>query len=94
MEAQANVERCIVIMGSFEILKKSNSLEVAEFPKSRSIEEDPTFLWWISCALKKRDVITSSADNRSRKTYHKYGVEVPSSVKHAYEIDSRNEKDF
>ena len=35
-------------------------------------------------------MILSSIKKRIWKTTHKYGVEIPTSIKHAYEVDARN----
>ena len=32
--------------------------------------------------------------SRARKTSHKYGIELPTSVEHAYEIDAKNGDNF
>ena len=40
--------------------------------------------------LKKRDTIIASVRSRIAKTTHKYGIEIPTSWKHAKEIDARN----
>ena len=71
-------------------LKESNPIEVAEFAKSRGVEKEPAFAWWVPYTLRKRDVIISAVKSRVRKATHKYRVEVPRSVKHAYEINKRN----
>jgi hypothetical protein len=75
-------------------LKESHSVEVAEFAKARGIEDEPAFAWWVPYMLKKRDVIISSVKHRARKTSHKYGIEIPTSVEHAYEIDRKNGNTF
>ena len=40
--------------------------------------------------LKKRDSIIASVRKRIARTTHKYGIEIPTSWKHAIEIDVRN----
>ena len=40
--------------------------------------------------MKKRDVIISAVKARARKVTHKYGVEIPTSVEHAKDLDARN----
>ena len=44
--------------------------------------------------LWKHDTILSKLKARIRKTSHKYGIEIPKSVKHANEIDIRNSNTF
>ena len=41
-------------------------------------------------ALKKRQVILAALKKRIRKTTHKYGIEIPTSVDHAFELDRKN----
>ena len=44
--------------------------------------------------LRKRDVILSAVKTRIRKTTHKYGIEIPVSIEHAYKIDAANNNHF
>ena len=75
-------------------LKESNPVEVAEFARAKNISEEPAFAWWVPYTLRKRDVILSAVKTRIRKTTHKYGVEIPTSLAHAEEIDARNGNHF
>ena len=77
-----------------KILKESNPVQVAEYAIARNIGEEPAFAWWVPYVLRKRDVIISAVNSRVRRTSHKYGIEVPSSVKHAIEIDQKNKNTF
>ena len=70
--------------------KASNPVEVAEFAKSKQIDDEPAFKWWVPYTLKKRDRIIASVNSRVRKATHKYGVEVPTSIEHAIKIDKQN----
>jgi hypothetical protein len=71
-------------------LKESHPIETAEFAKAQSIADEPAFAWWVPYTLRKRDIILSKINARIRKTTHKYGIEIPPSVEHAYEIDRAN----
>ena len=71
-------------------LKESHLIEVAEFAKAQGIDDEPAFAWWVPYTLRKRDIILSAVKKRIRKTTHKYGVEIPTSVEHAHELDRRN----
>ena len=71
-------------------LKESNPVEVAEFAKAKGIDNEPAFAWWVPYTLKKRDAIISKIKSRVRKTTHKYGIEVPTRVEHALELDKKN----
>ncbi|KAL7528322.1 hypothetical protein ACHAXR_005938, partial [Thalassiosira sp. AJA248-18] len=77
-----------------KILKESNPVEVAEYAVARGLEEEPAFAWWVPFTLRKRDRIIASVNSRVRKSTHKYGIEVPTSVKHAIEIDRKNGDTF
>ena len=56
----------------------------------RGISDEPAFFWWVPYALKKRDAIISAINTRVRKVTHKYGIEVPTEVEHAKELDMQN----
>ena len=71
-------------------LKESYPVEVAEYAKAVGIAHEPAFAWWAEHVLKKRDRIISKVTKRFQKTTHKFGIEVPTSVDHAYRIDEAN----
>ena len=71
-------------------LKESYPVEVAEYAVSRGIDGMPAFAWWVPHVLKKRDRIISAVAKRFVKKTHKFGVEIPTSVEHAYELDRIN----
>ena len=56
----------------------------------RGIDDEPGFVWWVPHTLKKRNSIISAMKVRLRKMTHKYGIEIPTSVDHAMEIDRKN----
>jgi hypothetical protein len=69
-------------------MKESHPIEVAEFARAREISKEPAFSWWVPYVLRKRDVILSRMKARIRKTTHKYGVELPTTLKHALQLSS------
>ena len=71
-------------------MKESHRIEVAEYARARGIDDEPAFAWWVPYTLRKRDVILSAVRKRIRKTNRKYGIEIPTSVEHAYELDRKN----
>ena len=75
-------------------MKESNPVETAEFARARSIADEPAFAWWVPYTLRKRDIILSKINARIRKTTHKYGIEIPTSVDHAMGIDRSNSNTF
>ena len=77
-----------------KLLKESNPVEVADYVVARGLQDEPAFAWWTSHVLRKRNMIIASINSRVRKTSHKYGFEVPKSVKDAYRIDRENEDTY
>ena len=75
-------------------LKESNTVEVAEYALTAGISEEPAFKWWVMYTLRKRDRIIKKVKSRYWTRTHKYGVEMPKSVKDAFEIDRRTGTDF
>jgi len=71
-------------------LKESYPVQVAEYAKTAGIQSEPAFAWWTEHVLKKRDRIIGKVTKRYTKITHKFGIEIPSSVEHAYEIDRKN----
>ena len=71
-------------------IKQSHPIQVAECAVARGIDKLPQFTWCVKYTLKKRDGIIAAAKARVVKSTHKYGIEVPTSVAHAYEIDRKN----
>ena len=71
-------------------LKESHPVETAEFAKLRGIDDEAAFMWWVPHTLRKRNAIILAVKMRLRKTTHKYGIEIPTSVEHAMEIDRKN----
>ena len=71
-------------------LKESNPIEVAEYAKAQDIATEPAFRWWLPYVLKRRDRLITAVKARVRKTTHKYGIEIPTSIQHAFELDRKN----
>ena len=71
-------------------LKESHPVETAEFAKSRGIDDEAAFIWWVPHTLRKRNAIILAVKMRLQKTTHKYGIEIPTSVEHAMEINQKN----
>ena len=64
-------------------MKESHPVEVAEYARARGIDKEPAIEWWVPHTLKKRQVILAALKKRIRKTTHKYGIEITTSVEHA-----------
>jgi hypothetical protein len=70
--------------------KESHPVQVAEILKARDIANKPAFVWWVPYTLRMRDNILPKIKARTLKTTHKYGVKVPTGIKHAYKLDQEN----
>jgi hypothetical protein len=80
-------------LGAWVLLKdliESHPCEAAKFAKARGISDEPAFAWWVPYTLRKRDIILSKIKARIRKATHKYGIEVPTSMDHAFAINKKN----
>ena len=73
-----------------KVLKETNPVDVAAFAQSRNIHEEPAFIWWVPFTLRQRDKIIASVNTRAKRTTHKYGIEVPTSINHARKLDQTN----
>jgi hypothetical protein len=74
-------------------LKESHPLETAEYAVTQGIDHEPTFNWWVPHVLKKRDRMISlvrKLTTRYLKRTHKFGIEVPKTVKEALALDCKN----
>jgi hypothetical protein len=60
---------------------------------TKGINLEPAFNWWVPHLLKKRDRIISLVCKRTTrylKWTHKFGIEVPKTVKEALALDRKN----
>jgi hypothetical protein len=71
-------------------LKDFYPLQLAEFAKALGIADEPAFAWGVPHTLRRRNVILSAVKASVRKKIHKYGVEVPTSLVRAKELDRIN----
>ena len=55
-----------------------------------SVQDEPSFTWWVPYAPKKKDGVSATVQSRVNKSSHKYCIEVSTSTTHALEIDRRN----
>jgi len=73
-----------------KVLKESNPIDIATYVKARGIDDEPAFAWWVPFTLRKRDRIISLINARVRKKTHKFGIEIPTSIEHARQLDETN----
>ena len=75
-------------------LKDAYPVQVADYAVANNLTTEPAFRWWVPFVLKKRERILKKVKTKYWSTSHKYGLELPKSVKHALEIDRRTGTDF
>jgi hypothetical protein len=68
-------------------LKESNPVQVAEYAVANKLVEEPAFAWWVKHILRRRDRIIAKVKSRYWSKTHKFGVQLPKSVKEALAID-------
>ena len=74
-------------------LKESDPVLLAEYAVTNDIQTEPAFKWWVPYTLRKREAIIAKVNSRFKKKNIKFGIEVPSSVEEALELDRRNGND-
>jgi hypothetical protein len=75
-------------------LKDSNPIEVAEYEVENKLVSVPAFAWWVPTVLRQRDRNIMKVKSCYHVRTHKFGIEIPKTVKHALEIDSETGTDF
>jgi hypothetical protein len=78
-------------------LTESHPIETAKYAKILGINLEPAFNWWVPHVLRKRDRIISLVRKRNPrylKRTHKFGIELPKTVKEALELDKKNGNTF
>ena len=75
-------------------MKESFPIETAEYAIGNKIIEEPAFAWWGREVLRKRDRIICKTKTRYWKRSHKYGIELPKTIKEALQIDKRTKTNF
>mmetsp|Transcript_1849 Transcript_1849/g.3781 ORF Transcript_1849/g.3781 Transcript_1849/m.3781 type:complete len:250 (-) Transcript_1849:1930-2679(-) len=71
-------------------IKESIPVEVATFATTQGIEKEPAFSWWVAYIIKKSKHSIASVQHQTKKTSHKYGISVPTSIADVYRLDIQN----
>jgi hypothetical protein len=61
---------------------------------SRNSGCEPAFVWWLPYTLRKQEETLSAVKSRIQKATHTYGIDIPTSLEHAYAIDKQNGDSF
>jgi hypothetical protein len=76
-------------------LKASNPIEVAEYAIAHKLAEEVAFAWWVPFVLKQHVKMKRTlAAAKTVKRNQKYGLEIPTSVTRALDIDKETKTDF
>ncbi len=75
---------------SLKDLKHAYPVQLAEYAIRNKIDKEPAFAWWVPYVIKKRKVIISKLKSKYWQRTHKYGIQLPKTVKEAYDIDKEN----
>ena len=68
-------------------------MQTAEYAVTNDINKEPAFTYWFPHTFKKRDSIISLVKKRQTiylKKTHKFGIEMPKTVKEAAKLDAKN----
>ena len=71
-------------------LKESNPVELAEYAKSRGIDDEPALAWWVRWTLKKKERIIKLVRARVPKKSMIFGIVIPANVEEALRLDREN----
>ena len=71
-------------------LKDSYPVELADYAVRKGIQDEPAFRWWVPYTIKKRKTIIAKLKSKYWQRTHKYGIQVPKTIKEALDIDKRN----
>jgi hypothetical protein len=71
-------------------LKESNPVEVVEYAATKNLHDDPSFVWWVPHALKKRNRIIAAVTKRYQNRTHKFGIQVPKTWGKGVKLDEEN----
>ena len=71
-------------------LKESFPIEVADYAVANNIHVKPAFSWWVKNVLRRCKKMIGSTNAKYIKRTHRFGLEIPKTVKRALEIDAEN----
>ena len=68
---------------SLKDVKELHPVQLEEYAAPNRISFEPAFAWWDPYVLKKRNRILANIKSKYWIRSHKYGIEIPKSVKRA-----------
>ena len=58
------------------------------------MQDEPAFTWWVKDVIAQKHRIIKAMKTRYVRKTHKYGIEMPKSIKEAYELDRMSGTDY
>ena len=71
-------------------VKEAYLVQLAEYAAENKLLDKPEFAWWTIHTLKKRDCIIAKTVSKYWPKTHKYGIQIPRTVKDAIQIYKEN----
>ena len=71
-------------------LKESNPIEFAEYMTAKGIQDEPSLSWWVLFTICRRYRMIEYVNSRVRKSSHKYGIQIPTSIEEKKKIIRKN----
>lgn len=78
-------------------MKNAYPVETADYVVANNLDKLPAFSWWVPTVLRRRECMISKLKKNKTKYWHrshKYGIELPKSVKEALAIDLKTGTTF
>ena len=76
-------------------LKESIPIQLAEYALNHKLEDEAAFRWWVHKVMQRaKQILKALKSNKYWLRTHKYGVELPHSVKEALAIDRKTGTDY
>jgi hypothetical protein len=71
-------------------VKEANPIELAEYAIQCGLQDEPTFAWWVTYVIRKRERIIAKTKTKYWHTTHKYGVRLPKNAAEALRFDQED----
>ena len=84
-----NIMACDVVNAYLNAPCRENIWSTKYVVENR-IDHEPEFAWWVPLTLRKQNMRVSKLQNKYWCMTHKFGIEVPTSVKQLYKIGDKN----
>ncbi|KAL7569694.1 hypothetical protein ACA910_018563 [Epithemia clementina (nom. ined.)] len=75
-------------------MKASYPIQTAEYAVANCLTTEPAFVWWVLQTLKSRDRIIKQFKAQVKRKPEKFGIEIPTNVERALEIDRETNTSF